>query len=388
MYLLITLVHLLFIYSVYSLGFYILAGIFTFLFAYFILYFSPVFFTKEKIDIPSFSWKNFSLKDSLIFPMWFFYLALVIFLFWLLRDFHITTTVTLYTFALWFVVFLGYMMLFDWKNDLFFDITRIHFVLSLSIVWLVTVLSFFQTTDYSLENSSLLIGSIVFWYFFFRTSRKESPFLFQIYLIGVMLSIYNSVLLFSEIQWIPFFLTLITLTSIGIFELIPRLSYFSQYTIASRILSLGIILVSLVWHLIYALWDYTYVGVIILSLFFLLSVHIRFSNYVAFILAIIGVFFLYGNTFFSLLSPMSLGSSLIYIFFLSFCIVGSTYFWEEKYQYDFSVLHYASALFSTLLFLFATFFLAWGESFFFLISGWIFSLGTLLLLSYFRFRYK
>jgi hypothetical protein len=100
MYLIIAFIHLLFIYGVYSLGFYILAGLLIFLFGYFILYFSPVFFTKEKIDVPNFALKDFSLKNSLVFPMGFFYIALAIFLFGLLRDVGLMITIGIYSLTL------------------------------------------------------------------------------------------------------------------------------------------------------------------------------------------------------------------------------------------------------------------------------------------------
>ncbi len=388
MYLIIAFIHLLFIYGVYSLGFYILAGLLIFLFGYFILYFSPVFFTKEKIDVPNFALKDFSLKNSLVFPMGFFYIALAIFLFGLLRDVGLMITIGIYSLTLWFLLFFGYMTIFEWKNDLFFDITRIHLVLSFSVVAIVTILSFFLSNDYSLESMFLLTTTILFWYFFFRTSKKESPLLFQMFLTSIILFIYNGLVYLWMIGSFPLFLMVITLASLSIFEIIPRIAPFRQFTVESRVLTLSIVILSIVWLLVYTLWDFSYVAAIVIAIIFLLSVHIRFSNYVAFTLAIVSVFFLYGNTFFSLLTETSLVSSLLYIFFLSFCIVGSTYFWEEKYQYDFSVLHYTSVIFSSAVFLYASIFLGWGSTLFFLVSWGIFLIGSLLMLSYFRFRYK
>ncbi len=93
---------------------------------------------------------------------------------------------------------------------------------------------------------------------------------------------------------------------------------------------------------------------------FLFSIHMRYSNYIAYSTAIIVVFFLYGYLFYSLIFLPDLISALLFIFFFPLCIIGNTYFWEERYSYDFSLLHYSSIGFSIITGLYSLFFVSWG----------------------------
>ncbi len=388
MYLLITFVHLLFIIAAQLLGYYILEGIFVFLFAFFLLYFSPIFFTKEKVSIPKISFEKLSLKNSITIPLLFVYGALYLFLFWLLGDAKLTFEIGVYTLTLGFLIFFGYMMIADWKNDIFFDVTRIHLTLSYTVWLLFLVISFFIHTPIRLENIFLLITSLIFSFFFFRVSKEESPLLFQICLITILSSIYSIWNYFTQDTSLGIFLSIIIISSVVLFESMPKIPFFSQFLIESRITTLSLILWLSVTLMTISIWDFTFFPTIIIALIFLLSVHIRYSNYIAFFIWVGAIFFLYSTTFFSLISENSLFSSLLFVFFLPLCIISSTYFWEEKFSYDFSLLHYTSIAFSSIFSLYILLFVGWGSAFFFVTSGCIFLTGILLILSYFRFKYK
>ncbi len=388
MYLLITIIHTLFIYSAYILGYYFLLSFFIFLFGFFLLYFSPIFFSKEKIELPTLSLEKYSFKNSLILPLGFLYIAGYLFLFWLLGDFEKSFTISIYAFVLGYILFFGYMMMFEWKNDIFFDITRLHTILSLLIVFILTSISFFSIETFSYEKTLLSWITLLFGYFFFRTSKKEVSLFFQMYLLSWIFFIYSILTTTIFTPSFGVFLTIVISTSIILFESIPYFSFFTSYAIESRKTILSIILFSLLSLIGISFLDFSFFPSILLGFIFLISVHVRYSNYIALGCALISLFFLYSEIFFSLLTPDSLLSSLLFLFFLPVCIIGSTYFSEEKFEYDFSVLHYSAIIFSAIFFVYALIFVWWGWDFFFLLSGWSSLFALLLLLSYFRFRYK
>ncbi len=388
MYILITLVHLLFIIGSHLLSYYLLEGIFIFLFLFFLLYFSPIFFTKEKMNLPNISLESFSPKNSITLPLLFVYGALYIFLFGLLPDVETSFQVSLYTLIFGFILFFGYMLITDWKNDIFFDVTRMHLIMSLSVSLLFIVLSFVLHFQITVQIIALLGVSIIFSLFFFKVSREESPILFQSFILAIIALIYSAWNFVTHDASLGTLLSIMAIVSIILFEFMPKSSFFTQFLIESKITTLSLILGSSLGIMGLSIWDFSYFPIIFIILVFLLSVHARYSNYIAFFIGILSLFFLYGNTFFSLISASSLFSSLLFVFFLPLCIIGSTYFWEERFPYDFSMLHYTSITFSSLFSLYIIFFIGWGPATFFVVSGTVFLTGILLLLSYFRFRYR
>ncbi len=398
MYILITFVHILFIFSAHLLSFYILEWIFIFLFAFFLLYFSPLFFTKEKINFPAFSLDIFSPKKSITLPLLLLYWAIYIFLFALFSEKAIMLSIGIYTLIAWFLLFFWYMLITDWKNDIFFDVTRIHLMMSYIVIYSLLFVGFFTEVIITKEILFLLLLTIIFSFYFFHVSRVESVLFFQSFIIIFILSFYLvwlfamnhffTEIFFTNTSLIKVFLSIICILSIILFEIIPKISFFKEFLIESKITTLWLILFSNIGIMSLSIFDFTFFPVIIIALLFLLSVHSRYCNYVSFVVGILSVFFLYGDIFSSLITATSIFSSLLFVFFLPLCIIGSTYFWDEKFPYDFSILHYTSIAFSSIFSLFIIFFVWWGSLFFFLISGIIFLTGILLLLSYFRFRYS
>ena len=130
MYLLLLILHAIFITISHFLGYYILEGIFFLLLLFFLLYFSPIFFSKKDQDFPTFSLSNFSfsIQDSLILPMIFFYTAIFFLLYAVTRDFLQSFELNTFFFIIVYVIFFLYMTAFEWHNDMFFDISRIHMI--------------------------------------------------------------------------------------------------------------------------------------------------------------------------------------------------------------------------------------------------------------------
>jgi hypothetical protein len=141
----------------------------------------------------------------------------------------------------------------------------------------------------------------------------------------------------------------------------PRYTFFAPFLPVSKIYTLMAFLLaysaSIVGTLVYM--SATFYPFILIGIIFLFLIHIRYSNYIALSGAIFGTFFLYSIIFFPLISTGSLISTLLFIFFLPLCIIGNTYFWEERFPYDLKMLHYSSIGFSSVFTLYSLFFLPW-----------------------------
>lgn len=207
-----------------------------------------------------------------------------------------------------------------------------------------------------------------------------------------MASIFFSleILLIFLFREIPFYLIIGALSLLGIilFELSEKSSFFDVFLNISRVFFLSVILASVGILSVTIFSHFASIYFLIIIAIFLFSVHIRFSNLVTYSTAIFIIYFTYGFVFLSLLSTNSVLSSIMFIFFFPILIITNTYFWEEKQQYDFAIMHYASIAFSGIFFLYALVFMKWEASSFVFSSFGFFLLAGLFFLSYFRFRAK
>ena len=135
MYSIIIAIHAVFILLSHFLGYRFFEWIFLILGIFFLFYFSPLFFIDDgekkekwpqrKLD---FQWifEKFSPKDSLIIPLSLLYIAIygfVISAFWSAESFlsiHSILSIGI------FLILFGYMMSFDWKNDMFSEVFQFH----------------------------------------------------------------------------------------------------------------------------------------------------------------------------------------------------------------------------------------------------------------------
>lgn len=188
MYFLLFILHAIFITISHFLGYYILEGIFFLFLIFFLLYFSPIFFSKKDQDFPTFSLSNFSfsIQDSLILPMVFFYMAIYFLLYAVTRDFLQSFELNTFFFIIVYVIFFLYMTAFDWQSDMFFDISRIHIIFSYGILFVVAFLSFFSPTIITLSVIGLLIVTLIFSYIYFSHAREYDILFFQGFLAIVM----------------------------------------------------------------------------------------------------------------------------------------------------------------------------------------------------------
>lgn len=390
MYLLLIILHSIFIVISHFLGYYVLEGIFLLFLLFFLLYFSPIFFTKKNQDFPTFSFSSisFSIQDSLLLPMILFYTA-IFFLFFALTG-NIVESFTYNTFffiGIYFLFFL-YITAFDWKNEMFFDISKFHMIFSYGIILLVVFLTFFWPQIITLSFLLLIAITIGFSVVYFFHARGADILLFQWFLLSIMFASFILSVLITGIVSYSFFLFSFGFTGIILFESMPRFRYFQPFLPASRIYVLILFLLAYSISIVWAFFNVSFYGFILVGIVFLFLIHIRYSNYIALSGAIFGTFFLYSLVFFPLLTTTSLLSSLLFVFFLPLCIIWNTYFWEERFPYDLKMLHYSSIGFSMIFTFFSLIFLKWWDMIFFIFSLSIFSLGFLLFLSYFRFRTK
>lgn len=392
MYPLLILVHSMFFGVAYLLGNIVLQGVFFLLLVFFLLYFSPLFFTPDQskestllADIPSI---NISPKKSIIIPLILTYLGIYILAFTVTGDatnrFHINIYILLFIFAL----FSGYMLAFDWENTFFRDALRFHLVCSYITIFAQLVYYFAFSGTITLLQILFLIVVIGFSVLFFSIADDESEPLFLAFLISTLIAIDTVfVYLFPTISLFSL-LGITGLIAIAAFEYTPMIRFFHRFIEPSRVLFLTLLLLLSGVLMLSPLFSYYgFVWILPIYSIFLFSVHIRYSNYIAYAVALFTLFFLYSYLFYPLLISSNILSSLLFTFFFPFCIIGSTYFWQERYPYDFSLLHYSSIGFSALTSLYSLIFVAWGGHITLVLAYSLFLLAALFLLSYFRFQH-
>ena len=396
MYSIIIAIHVVFIFLSHLLGYRFFEWFFILLCIFFLFFFSPLFFLdsetipensgKKYFNISTF-FKNLSPKDSILLPLTLLYIALYGFVIWLfgfgesILLIHSILSIGIFLILFW------YILSFEWRNDMFYEVFRFHSIISFFSTILFGILSFPQNIH--IPIFSLVLGIFSVWGgIFLLSSTKEKLPVYTTLFLSSFLSI-----LFLTLQFLwhssiySLFLTIIVVFWIITFEFFPNIPFFSLQKTSTRYFSLFLLLFSLPF-LCYSLFSDITLPFFLLTgvLIFSLSIHIRYSNYVAYGIGLGIIYFLYSVFFFSLLSSGSLFSVLLFIFFLPFLLIGITYFWEEQYEYDFIILHYSSVMFSGIYSIYSIFFIWWGPGFLFFLSSCILGLAVLFFLSYFRFR--
>lgn len=128
MYILLIILHSLFIFICHLFGFYVIEGVFLILMLFFLLYFSPIFFFKNSTgeewlsNLFSF---ELSPQKSLIIPLVLTYLGIYILAFTFSGTIAESIHAHLMIFLAIFTIFLGYIFAFSWKNEIFFWYSRI-----------------------------------------------------------------------------------------------------------------------------------------------------------------------------------------------------------------------------------------------------------------------
>lgn len=392
MYLLLIGVHAVFFEIAYLLDSILMQWAFILLLIFFLLYFSPLFFSKPTqsnhngIQIPEL---NISPKKTILIPLVLTYFGIYVLAFTVTRDLGTNFHLHLYILLLIFLIFSGYIFAFNWDTIFFRDALRFHLICSYITIFAQLIYFVIFSGDITMIHIIFSVITLGFSYFFFSYFPDENVNIFLAAIIALIISVDTSIV---YIVWYihPFTLLGITgILAIILFECAPRIPIFDNFLEPTRISLLTLLLGSSLLLMISPLLSY-YHFVWFLPIFsvFLFSVHIRYLNYISYLFGIFTLFFLYTNLFSSLLILPDILSSLLFIFFFSLCIIGNTYFWEERYPYDFSLLHYSSIGYSTLATLYSLFFIAWWAWLTLFLACSLFLLAILFLLSYFRFQYQ
>ncbi len=387
MYFLLVGIHTIFIICSHILWYYLLEGIFILLLLFFLLYFSPIFFLNKETDIKKFTLPSFSPQKSISIPLILVYIALYFLIFALTESIQSSINLHIYILIWVHVIFFWYMMSFMWKQDIFFDIARFHLIFTYITILSIDILGCFDTSFFSIPVFILAVMDIILSMILFSVSREEHLLLFQSFLTIGILTGYIFFFLVTHIFSFPVLIAFIGLSAMLLFTIMPRYRFFEQFLQPSKVFTLSLSILAIVGLMISSFFDFTSLYVVIILLIFLFSVHIRYCNYITFALGILALLFVYSRVFFAMITPESLFSTALFVFFLPLCIIWNTYFWREHFEHDFILLHYSSIFFSWLFSIYVIFWVGWWPLFFYVIATCIFLIGILFLLSYFRFRY-
>lgn len=197
--------------------------------------------------------------------------------------------------------------------------------------------------------------------FLLSYTKKENIIFLSSFLLALFAVVYMiTLLIIPDISGISLLFIGVG-TSFILFELFPKISFFSSSTEFLQYFSLIAILLFLP-AIVYIAFTTIQAGAIILLIgiaLFSLSIHTRYTNYIVFIVSILDVYFIYSLLFSDLIIHPSISSLFLFVFFLPILLIGTTYFWEEQHQYDFIILHYTSIIFSIFYSLYIIFFISW-----------------------------
>lgn len=387
MYLLLILIHSVFILTAHLFGYYLIEGVFVILLLFFLLYFSPIFFFKKSTqsvaDLFTF---EISPQKSLMIPLVLTYVGIYLLAFTFSGGVSQSIHVHLLIFIAIYAILLGYIFAFSWKNDVFFDITRFHLIFSYITLYSIGIYYYFFRDALTLLDP--IFGTVVmgFSYFFFRYEKKIKREAFQFFLLSLFFFLEILLIFFFPSISLVAILWILGIVAIFLFEYAREWTFFAPFLREARIFLLSLTLIVSACLSLMIFFDFSGIYFLIPLLIFFFSVHTRYSNVVAYGGGIFLLYFLYGHLFFSLISPDFLFSTLVFIYFFPLLIIINTYFWEERYRYDFMIIHYSSIAFSIIFFLYSLFFIPWQEWRLLFTSFAILLLALMFSLSYFRFR--
>ncbi len=395
MYALIIAIHAVFFFITYFLWYNILAGIFIILWVFFLFYFSPLFFQERSETqiisqgpLASFRelWVYFSPQKSIFLPVTLLYIALYGFLFsifWSRENFIFLHSIIILG---PYIIGVGYIFAFSWKEKIFFDIFRFHTLFTLITTIIITIFSFIYWFQTIFLLILITLSGVLAATFFLSIQTDENPLFIYIYLLWILLLfslffqwIFGNILLFG-------LMSVCVIWSIMSFETCSFINLYKPYSTPIRYFSLLLTIV-LTPALYYTTFSFPSESIILLSilLVFFLSIHKRYGNSIVYILWLSTLYFIYSFLFFWLLQSGQIFSVAIFLFFLPLVLIGLTYFIDESHEYDFMILHYSSIGFSILFSLYSVFFIGWWADLLFLISLCIFGVALLFFLSYFYF---
>lgn len=390
MYILLIFVHSLFIFITHIFGYFLLEWVFIALLLFFLLYFSPIFFFKDSKQKSgdSLFLMEFSPQKSLIVPLFLTYAWIYVLAFTF--SLGISQAINLHTIIfLWiFGIILGYILVFDWKTEIFFDILQFHLIFSYITLAIIGWYYFFNADLISIFGIIFSFVTIIFSILFFLFDNSKRLRLFYSFLFSLIPACIVILMgFFSKIS-LSLLFGVVFLIFIFLFEKTQIIKIFTNFLQESKIFFLaGTLFFSLLFIWLF-FWDFSVIYFLIISIIFFISVHIRFSNIICYTSAIFLIFFIYTSLFISIFSTKSVFFSLIFIFLLPIVMISNTYFWKEKQKYDFAIIHYSSIAFSVIFIIYSYLFFDWWKSNIVFSSFSLILLAILFYLSYFRFYKK
>lgn len=318
MYLLLIGVHAVFFFIAYLFSSVLLQWVFIVLLIFFLLYFSPLFFSKSSevdtkwLQIPDL---NISPKKSILIPLILTYIGIYVLAFTVTRDLWANFQLHIYILLLIFLIFGGYIFAFNWDTIFFRDALRFHLICSYITIFAQLIYFFIFLGDVILIHIIFSIITLIFSYFFFTYFHDENVNIFLAGVLSLIISIDTCIVfLFGDLH----IFTLLWITGIiciMLFEFTPKFTIFSNYIESIRIFLLTLLLFLATIQIVAVFFPYFYfvwfLPIFALALF---SIHIRYSNYISYSLAILIIFFLYTYLFYWLIEWPDLFSSLLFIF--------------------------------------------------------------------------
>ncbi len=248
MYLLLIVVHSLFIGISHLFGFYVIEWVFLVLMLFFLLYFSPIFFFKkpsEKHNTENLFALELSPQKSLIIPLVLTYLGIYILAFTFSGSISQSIQTHLLIFLAIFAIFLWYIFSFTWKNDVFFHVLGFHLVFSYITLAIIGVYYFFARENISWITVIFSLVTLWFSYFFFNYNWFENKYrkeFFLCFLISIFI-VLELLLLFLFPQIALYLIVgIIAIFAIILFEVSEKHEFFSPFLTISRIFFLSVVL--------------------------------------------------------------------------------------------------------------------------------------------------
>lgn len=193
MYILLIVIHSLFILISHLFGYYIIEGVFLVLMLFFLLYFSPVFFFKNShtSDSKNLFTLELSPQKSLVIPLLLTYLGIYILAFTFSGSIAQSLHTHLLIFLAIFCVFLGYIISFSdsWKNPVFFDVLNFHLLFSYITLIIIAVYYYFFRETISWIDAIFSLATIVFSAFFFQNDDKKRREVFYAFLVSIFFAL-------------------------------------------------------------------------------------------------------------------------------------------------------------------------------------------------------
>lgn len=294
-------------------------------------------------------------KISYYLSFFFFYLSLYGIVYGIngiYGFFDLTTVYSLLTLGLSLAIGWVFFVMRPKKNEVVFRLFRSNFI-AFSLVYTVLFASYFflgKTPNFLFVFNSLVslggLISILFFDHFLDHERKVYTYIFSLFYSFLLLFFYFHFLFATETTVL--FLVLTHLSSIGIFEGLPRIRQFKSFAYISKYIGVvmnygGLVILSI--YMLFSPITWILASILLISVVFQIMVHIKNENYLSFAFALFSLFLLYTKLFFPYLSDSFL-SLILFAFGLPIFLSSIAFLVRTPHPLDVYFLHYSGIFFS------------------------------------------